>query len=150
MSLKTSQVNNQVLPIAGVALSPVTDLSLSGASWTTRAAADPYFTHSQAAELVRSYLNGADPSDPAASPLRTYLSGLPPIRIHVGDDEVLLDDSVRFIDRAVADGVDAQLDVWEGMVHGFPGFVGQLGASTQALQQIGSFLSQRFNKATAK
>jgi acetyl esterase/lipase len=62
----------------------------------------------------------------------------------VGDDEVLLDDSVRLVDRALAAGVDAQLDVWEGMTHGFQGSVGLLSASTQTLQQIGSFLSQRF------
>jgi acetyl esterase/lipase len=46
--------------------------------------------------------------------------------------------------------VDAQLDVWEGMVHGFPGSVGQLSASTQALEQIGSFLSERLNNSTEK
>ncbi len=149
LSLKASRINNQVAPVAAVALSPVTDLSLSAASWTTRAAADPYFTHSQAAELVRSYLNGADPRDPAASPLWADLTGLPPIRVHVGEDEVLLDDSVRFVDRALAAGVDAQLDVWEGMVHGFPGSVGQLSAATHALQRIGSFFSERFTKATA-
>jgi monoterpene epsilon-lactone hydrolase len=144
ISRKASPSNNLVVPVAGVALSPVTDLSLSGASWATRAASDPYFTQSQATELVRSYLNGADSNDPFASPLRADLAGLPPIRVHVGDDEVLLYDSVRFVDRALAAGVDAQLDVWEGMAHGFPGSVGLLNASTQALQQIGSFLSERF------
>jgi len=149
-SLKASQSNNQVVPVAGVALSPITDLSLSGASRTTRAAANPYFTQSQAAELVRSYLNRTDPSDPAASPLRANLTGLPPIRVHVGDDEVLLDDSVRFVDRARVAGVDTQLDVWEGMVHGFLGSVGHLSASTLALQQIGSFLSERFTQTTAE
>jgi acetyl esterase/lipase len=150
LSLKASQTNNQVVPVAGAALSPVTDLSLSGASWTTRAAADPYFTQTQVADLVRSYLNGADTNDPAASPLRADLTGLPPIRVHVGDDEVLLDDSVRFVDRALAAGVDVQLDVWEGMVHGFLGSVGQLSASTQALEQIGAFLSERLTKTTAE
>ena len=150
ISLAASQSDNEVVPVAGVALSPITDLSLSGTSWTTRAAADPYFIQLQAAELVRSYLNGADPSKPAVSPLRADLTGLPPIRIHVGNDEVLLDDSVRLVDRALAAGVDAQLDVWQGMVHGFPGSVGLLSASTQALQQIGSFLSERFTKTTAK
>lgn len=150
LSLKASPVNRQAAPVAGVALSPVTDLSLSGASWTTRAAADPYFTYSQAAELVQSYLNGTDPSDLAASPLRADLTGLPPIRVQVGDDEVLLDDSVRFVDQALSAGVDAQLDIWEGMVHGFQGSVGQLSASTQALQQIGSFLAECFVTATAK
>lgn len=144
VSLTASNSNIRTIPVAGVALSPVTDLSLSGASWMARAAADPYFTHPQAAQLVRSYLNGADSSNPSASPLRADLAGLPPIRIHAGDDEVLLDDSVRFVDRALAAGVDVQVDVWEGMVHGFPASVGRLSASTQALQLIGSFLSERF------
>lgn len=143
VSLKVSQ-SNSVVPVAGIALSPVTDLSLSGASWTTRSAADPYFTRQQAAELVQSYLNGADASDPSASPLHAALAGLPSIRVHVGDDEVLLDDSVRFVDRALAAGVDVQLDVWEGMVHGFLSGFGRLTASTQAVRQIGSFLSERF------
>lgn len=150
LRLKASPVNSQVAPVAGVALSPVTGLSLSGASWTRRAAADPYFTYSQAAELVRFYLNGIDPRHPAASPLRADLKGLPPIRVHVGDDEVLLDDSVRFVDRALAAGVDIQLDVWEGMVHGFQGIVGLLNASTQSLQQIGEFLSKRFCESAEK
>jgi len=147
LSLKASQLNNEAFPVAGVALSPVTDLSFSGASWTTRAAADPYFTQPQATELVRSYLNGADPSDPAASPLRADLTGLPPIRIHVGDDEVLLDDSVRFVEQAVAAGVDARVDVWEGMVHGFPGAVGRLEAATESLNLIGIFLAEHFAAA---
>lgn len=150
LALKTSHVNSQAAPVAGVVLSPITDLSLSGASWMTRASADPYFTRPQAVELVESWLNGADPDNPAVSPLRADLTGLPPIRVHVGDDEVLLDDSVRFVEQALAAGVDAQLDVWEGMVHGFPGSVGRLNASTQALKQIGSFLSECFSNLTGK
>jgi epsilon-lactone hydrolase len=56
--------------LAGVAvLSPVTDLTLSGASYETRADADPFFTRPQVAALVRSYLGSADPNDPLASPL---------------------------------------------------------------------------------
>src|SRR5882672_989542 len=50
-----------------------------------------------------------------ASALQGRFSGLPPIRIHVGDDEVLLDDSRRYVERAIAAGVDARLDVWMGM-----------------------------------
>ncbi|MGH9445250.1 MAG: SDR family NAD(P)-dependent oxidoreductase, partial [Terriglobia bacterium] len=130
--------------VGSVALSPVTDLSLSGESWTTRAAADPYFTRPQVTELVRSYLAGHDAADPFASPLHANLAGLPPIRVHVGDDEVLLDDSVRFVERAIAAGVDIRLDVWQGMVHGFLGGVGRLAASAEALRLIGEFLVERF------
>jgi epsilon-lactone hydrolase len=56
-------------PMGAVALSPVTDLALTSESFDTRAEADPYFTKSQAAGLVRSYLGEADPKNPLASPL---------------------------------------------------------------------------------
>lgn len=132
------------LTLVGVAaLSPVTDLTLSGATYETRADADPLFTRPQAAELVQAYLGSADPKDPLASPLYAELSGLPPVRIHVGDDEVLLDDSRRFVERAVAAGVDAQLDIWMGMQHGFAGIVGRLKASEHTLDAVGKFLSDR-------
>jgi acetyl esterase/lipase len=101
-------------------LSPVTDLTLSGATYETRAEADPFFTRPQIAELVHSYLGNADPGQPLASPLFGQFSGVPPVRIYVGDDEVLLDDSLRYVERAVAEGVDARVDVWMGMPHGFP------------------------------
>jgi acetyl esterase/lipase len=130
--------------VGGALLSPVTDLSLSGESWLTRAAADPFFTQVQAAVLVRSYLNGHDPADPLASPLYADLKGLVPIRVSVGEDEVLLDDSVRLVERAVAAGVDARLEVWEGMVHGFLGNVGNLTASNKTLQLLAEFLVDRF------
>jgi epsilon-lactone hydrolase len=127
----------------------VTDLAMTGSSWESRASADPYFVRDQAEELIRAYLNGHGPADPMASPLYGDLAGLPPIRVHVGDDEVLLDDSLRYVERAVAAGVDAKLDVWEGMPHGFLGGVGHLEATSQALGAIGAFLSMQFAAADA-
>jgi len=124
-------------------LSPVTDLTLSGATYETRADADPFFTRPQVAELVHSYLGSADPKHPMASPLYARLSGMPPLCIHVGDDEVLLDDSLRYVERATAAGVDARLHVWMGMPHGFPGSVGKLKAAAQALDAIAAFLLER-------
>ena len=131
------------LPVAAVAFSPVTDLALTGATWESRAAADPYFTREQVFALVGAYLAGHAPTDPAASPLYGDLSGLPPIRVHVGDDEVLLDDSLRYVARAVAAGVDARLDVWEGMPHGFASGVGRTSAADAAVSAVGTFLAAR-------
>jgi len=142
--LSANSPSGTVAPVGAVMLSPVTDLSLTGASWETRASADPYFTHPQAVELVRAYLNGHDAGDPFASPLLADLAGLPPVRVLVGADEVLLDDSRRFVERAVAAGVDIKLDVWEGMVHGFLGGVGHFAASTEALEISGAFLTRCF------
>jgi epsilon-lactone hydrolase len=128
----------------GVAvLSPVTDLALTGATYETRAEADPFFTRPQVADLVQAYLGSADAANPLASPLLGRLEGLPPVRIHVGDDEVLLDDSLRYAGRAAAAGVDARVDVWMGMPHGFPTSVGKLKAADQALDAVGAFLAGR-------
>jgi hypothetical protein len=90
---------------------------------------------------VRSYLGESDPKNPLASPLYGDLKGLPPVRVHVGDDEVLLEDSRRYVERAVAAGADAKLDVWMGMPHVFVTGVGNMHAANQALRAIGAFLN---------
>jgi acetyl esterase/lipase len=141
-------VTTKATLVAAAVLSPVTDLTLSGATYETRADADPYFTKKQVSELVRSYLGNADANDPLASPLKGRLAGLPPVRIHVGDDEVLLDDSRRFVELAAAAGVDARVDVWTGMPHGFPASIGALKASAQALDAIGTFLTEQLSGRT--
>ncbi|MDB5421824.1 MAG: esterase, partial [Brevundimonas sp.] len=120
-----------------------TDLTLSGDSWTSRAEADPVFVRDQAEELIGTYLAGHAPADPAASPLFSQLSGLPPIRVHVGNDELLRDDSLNYAQRAVAAGVDAQVDVWVGMPHGFLRSAGKLDAADAALKLVGEFLTCR-------
>lgn len=130
--------------LVGIAvLSPVTDLSLSGASYETRANADPLFTREQVSHFIESYLGVAEPSHPWASPLLGRFDGMPPIRIHVGDDEVLLDDSLRYAERAAAAGVDVSVDVWMGMPHGFPSSIGKFNAASLALDAVGAFLIER-------
>jgi epsilon-lactone hydrolase len=149
-SLVTGDAASINTTLVGVAvLSPVTDLTLSGATYETRAEADPLFTRPQVADLVHSYLGRADAKHPLASPLHGRLSGMPSVRIYVGDDEVLLDDSLRYVERAVAAGVDAWVDVWMGMPHGFPGSIGRLKAAAQALDAIGAFLAERLQAHTS-
>ena len=139
--IRAQAYKGRVNPVGAVAISPVTDLALTGESYTSRAEADPYFTKSQVVGLVTSYLGGTDPKNPLASPLYGDLGGLPPIRVHVGDDEVLLDDSRRYVERAVAARVDAELDVWMGMPHGFVTGVREFDAARSAIKSIGTFLN---------
>ena len=144
LSIASAQASKDAVGAVGaVVFSPITDLALTGESFDTRAEADLYFTKSQAGGLVRSYLGATDPKNPLVSPLYADLSGLPPVRVHVGDDEVLLDDSRRYVERAVAAGVDAKLDLWMGMPHGFVNNVGGFNAATQALKASGAFLTER-------
>ena len=142
-SVTASPISAKTTLVGAAAVSPVTDLTLSGRTYETRADADPLFTRPQVAELVRAYLGRNDANDPLASPLRGRFTGLPPIRIHVGDDEVLLDDSRRYAESAAAAGVDVRLEVWMGMFHGFVGSIGTIKAATLALDAIGKFLAER-------
>jgi acetyl esterase/lipase len=128
------------LPAAAVLLSPAIDLTCSGDSYTSRATSDPLFTREQVVTLVAHYLAGADPTSPLASPIYADLAGLPPLLVHVGSDEVLLDDSTRLAERARAAGVEVDLKVWDGMWHGFQRFAGREVVEAQdSIDLIGAF-----------
>jgi acetyl esterase/lipase len=91
-------------------------------------------------ELAEVFLAGADPRDPYASPLHADLSGLCPVYLQVGGDEVLLTDSQRFAAKAAAAGVDVELDVVPGMQHVFQMRVGNLPEATDAVARLASWL----------
>jgi acetyl esterase/lipase len=130
-------------PAAAVCISPWADLTCQGESYRTRAERDPMVGDGDLRRYSDWYLNGADPLEPLASPARADLHGLPPMLIHVGDDEVLLDDSRLLAEQAAADGVDVKLDVWPEMFHVWHVFAGRVPESTAAVEQIGAFLQER-------
>jgi epsilon-lactone hydrolase len=131
-------------PCGAALMSPWTDLLLSGESLATRASTDPILTRDSLAELAALYLNGHAADDARASPLYANLGNLPPVRIDVGDDEVLLDDSLRIAARARASGVEVTLSVWEHLPHVFPAHAGKLISATRAFDAIGRFLDGCF------
>ncbi len=110
------------LPVAAVCVSPWVDLSQSGASYATRGDVDIMVSGASLTDMADHYLQGHDPADPLASPLFGDLRGLPPLRIDVGDAEVLLDDSVVLAERVRAAGGQAELVVWPELFHVFPAF----------------------------
>jgi len=111
---------NLVVPAALYLMSPFTDLACSGESIFSKAAADPICSPEALLHRAFHYLAGRSPTDPLASPFYGDLSGLPPTLIHVGRDEVLLDDSVRFAIRARERGSPVECTVFDGMPHIFP------------------------------
>jgi epsilon-lactone hydrolase len=131
------------LPAGGVCISPWVDLTLSGASYETKAAADPIVRRPGIEEMARAYLGKTDPRTPLASPLFADLRGLPPLLIHVGSDEVLLDDAVQLALRAKAAGVSATLEVWDRMIHVWHWFLPMLEEADSAIQGIGRFCRAR-------
>jgi epsilon-lactone hydrolase len=139
------------LPVTAVLMSPWTDLAATGASYVSRAEADPIHQRSMILALAKSYLGGqGDPYDPLVSPLYADLAGLPPLLIQVGDRETVLDDSVMFADLARAAGVDVSLEVWDGMIHVFQMFGAELPEARQAIASIAQFLNRHLHIKTER
>jgi acetyl esterase/lipase len=129
-------------PVAAVAISPWSDMTASGMSMDSRAANDPFLNRKKLLDAADLYLAGADAQDQRASPLFGHLDGLPPTLIHVGEDEVLLDDAVRYAERAEEAGSSVELHVWAEMVHVFTSSIETLEAAREALKGIGNFLAR--------
>jgi acetyl esterase/lipase len=128
------------LPAAAVALSPWTDLALTGDSYRTKlkASIDP---PGMSIVCSKYYAGENDPRLPWISPLYGDLRGLPPLFICVGTNETMLDDSTRFAEKATAAGVDVTLRVWEGMVHCFPLMAPLFPEATLAMNEICAFIN---------
>jgi epsilon-lactone hydrolase len=129
-------------PAAGVCLSPWLDLEGTGASLETNAANDPMI-HKKGLHLMAGLYAGAtDLRDPRVSPIHADLAGLPPLLVQVGTAEALLDDSLRFAERARAAGVDLTLERGEGMIHVWQAFA-MAPEAHQAVEQVGKFIRER-------
>ena len=128
------------MPAAAVALSPITDFTLSGESMAGNDGKD-VITLAEARQVASAYLGSADPGGAPQSPLAGDCGGLPPLLITCGDIEMLRDDAIRFAARAEAAGVAVDLELFEGMPHGFP--VLPLDASQALLDSITRFTAER-------
>jgi len=128
------------LPRRVAVLSPWTDLTLGGASIRDRAGRDPYMSERALAAFADAYVSVGKRDRPEVSPLYADLSGLPPLWIEVGSEEVLFDDAARLHARALAHGVEASLFVGEGLFHVWQAVPGAPEA-VAASDRIGAFLS---------
>jgi epsilon-lactone hydrolase len=131
-----------VMPAAAVLFSPMTDLTVAGDSYTTKADVDPNITAAAIQTRTNDYLDGtdADPADPLVSPIFADLTGLPPLLVQAGSHEVLLDDATRLATRAAADDVAVILDITPDVGHVFQAFSAVLDEGDQALTRAGTFL----------
>mmetsp|Transcript_4721 Transcript_4721/g.16938 ORF Transcript_4721/g.16938 Transcript_4721/m.16938 type:complete len:494 (+) Transcript_4721:87-1568(+) len=159
------------LPCAVIALSPWIDLALQGESYYTNEDADPVLSKAILDKFARYYC-GADSQvserkerarcselasmyeqemqlrmQPLVSPLYGDLSGFPPILIHVGQHEVLLDEAKALATKAALSGVeDVKIKVFGGATHCFQVVNPSLPESAKSLDEIASFI----NDATLK
>ena len=128
------------LPAGAVLFSPWTDLAATGESVRTNAECCAMFNGPDIGPSARYYLGDTDPRTPLASPLYADLTGLPPLLIHVGADEVLRDDSTRLAERARAAGVRVELKIWPVVPHAWQLAPHRVPEARQSLRESAAFL----------
>jgi acetyl esterase/lipase len=129
------------MPAGAVAISPITDFTFSGESLVSNADRD-VVTMRELRQTRDAYLRGTDPATAPASPLAGVPGGLPPLLIACGDSEMLRDDATRFAEAAAAagDGTAVELEIFQGMPHGFPLLA--LQAASTLLDRVAAFTAR--------
>ena len=136
------------MPAAVIVFSPMTDLTVTGESFTSKADADPNISAEAIRTRVAEYLADTDPADPRVSPIFADLTGLPPLLIQAGSHEVLLDDATRLAVKAAADDVAVILDITPEVPHVFQAFAGILEEGDAALNRAATFVGSHISQQT--
>lgn len=129
------------LPGQLILMSPWTDMTMSGRSYTERCDIDPVLTPDYIHAVRSAYAPDGDFSSPQLSPLFGDLSAFPTTLIQAGTNEILLSDSIRLRDRLVAAGVPCRLEVWKDMWHVFQMF--PMRQANEAMESVGRFLMEQ-------
>lgn len=138
-------------PNATVALSPSTELMLTSLGKRANIKTDVMLgpTVRKLARIPTPLLWWATvlgmrvlPTNPIASPLRGKLNDLPPTLIHVSESEMLLENALRYAEKARAAGSLVEVQTWPDMVHVWHLFTPLLPEAEEAFEHIGEFLSR--------
>jgi cation diffusion facilitator CzcD-associated flavoprotein CzcO/acetyl esterase/lipase len=131
----------EALPDAAALFSPSTDLTGESPSLLANTGRDPMFHGPALEHLARAYLGAAgEPGHPLVSPLQAELAGLPPLLVHVGEDEVLRDDALRLAQKARAAGVRVEAVAWAVVPHCWQ-MVPQVPEARRSMDAAAAFLA---------
>ncbi|MCK9304640.1 MAG: alpha/beta hydrolase [Bacteroidales bacterium] len=136
---------NIPMPIAGVAISPWTDLICSSESYKTKNKLSPAPLNSWT--VFSNYYVGDNKADnPLISPLYGDLNGLPSIFINAGEDDELFEDGEKFYLKSKEAGVDIQFRAGKGMLHCYPLLAPMFREATEAMAEIVDFVKKKLKE----
>lgn len=138
------------LPAAAALFSPFVDLAATGDSARTNGERCAMFTPDAFGRAAQFYVGDGDRRAPLASPVYADLQGLPPLLIHVGADETLLDDSTRLAERAQRAGVKVQLKIYPAVPHVWQLFHRFIPEGRSSLREAGMFLAREVGTVGAR
>jgi len=138
-------LRDQNLPLPGAAfcISPWVELANNLPSMTAKNDVDPMVTKPRLDQMAAIYALDRPLSTALLSPLHADLTGLPPVLIHVGSAETLLDDSVRLAGVLGAAAVETRLEIWPEMIHVWHFFAGLLSEGRDAITAAGTWIGSK-------
>ena len=136
---------NIPMPIAGVAISPWTDLICSSESYKTKNKFSPAPLNSWTV-FSKYYVGDNKADNPLISPLYGDLKGLPPIFINAGEDDELYEDGEKFYLKAKEAGVDIQFRAGKRMLHCYPLLAPMFQEATEAMNEIVYFVKKKLKE----
>lgn len=142
LCLRLRQLNIR-MPAGIIAISPWTDLTLSGQSYEYNRDADPSMSRERLDFYADCYCD--DRTDPLVSPLFAELGGLPPSLIFVGGDEIMLEDSKQLHEKLLLAGCSSELVVSPEMWHGYVLYC--LKQNQSDFEKINEFLTAQIAKS---
>lgn len=128
----------RLLPRGIVLMSPWTDLTSSGKSFEAKAEVDPVLDRDYIDRMVAAYASDMDLKQPLISPLFGDFEGFPPVYIQVGENEILLSDSLRLHQALVDANVSVKMDTYKGMWHVFQ--MSPVKAAREAMDKNAEFI----------
>jgi monoterpene epsilon-lactone hydrolase len=136
------------LPGAIVSISPWVDLTLTSQTYTTNAERDRLLSRPLAEFFRSSWLDGTgvSPEDPRVHLLAADLSGLPPIAVFWGSEEILAGEDAEFARRVEAAGNDVLAREVEGGQHSFIIGAGWVPEVDEAIAEIGKWLRSNLGR----
>ncbi len=114
LALKLKELNIE-LPCGIIAISPWSDLTMSGTSYEDNKEIDPSMTKKRLECYARCYTDNVN--SPLVSPIMSDFTGFPPSLIFVGGDEVMLSDSVDLHKKLCDAGCSSKLHIAPDMWH---------------------------------
>lgn len=120
-------------PGGGWVMSPWVDLTGTSETMTLKADDDFMIAANNVKDTAAIYAPGGDANDPRATPLNGSFDGLPPLLIHVGTSETLLDDALNLARKASLAHVEVRLETWPRQQHVFQMFASMMSEARDAI-----------------
>lgn len=139
--------HNMPIPCGIIAMSPWTDVTASGESYTLNYELDPLFGNTKESMIyINDYPGEYDKKTPYISPIYGNFREFPPMLIQVGSTEMLLSDSITAASMADIAGCDVRLSIYEDMFHVFQMSGKVLPDSKKAWEEVDQFIQLLINK----